>query len=85
MIYEKERKNDLLSTLRSIKYGTTEEKKVIPDLEEFVLMEEKVPIKEFCCGECDSELTFDLYLRIEDKKRIKHIICKGCGLELWNK
>ena len=84
MIYEKERNDDLLSTLRSIKYGK-EERNIIPDLKEFVLMETNVDIKEFCCGECDSELAFDLYLRIVDKKRIKHITCKGCGLELWNK
>jgi len=84
LIYEKENNDDLLSTLRSIKYGK-EEKNLVPDLEEFVLMEKNVAIKEFCCGECDAELTFDLYLKIVDKKRIKHITCKGCGLELWNK
>lgn len=84
MIYEKKNDDDLLSTLRQIKYGK-EEKNQIPDLGEFVLMERSIAIKEFCCGECDSELVFDLYLRVSDKKRIKHITCKGCGLELWNK
>lgn len=85
LINDKKNNDDLLSTLREIKYGKEEqEKNKTPDLAEFVLMEKNKIIKEFCCGNCDSKLFFDLYLRISDKKNIKHIKCSSCGIEFWN-
>ena len=83
-MYKKKNDKDLLSTLREIKYGKHEEEKKLPDLSDYVLIEKDRPIKEFCCGNCDGKLLFDLYLRISDKKSIKHITCSGCGLEFWN-
>ncbi|MHA1783828.1 MAG: hypothetical protein ACTSVY_00840 [Candidatus Helarchaeota archaeon] len=77
-------KNNLLSTLREIKYGKEEKKNKLPDLSEFVLIEKNKLINEFYCGKCDSRMRYDLYLRISDKKNVKHVICEGCGLEFWN-
>ena len=84
-LLNRKKEKDLLSTLKEIKYGKQEkENPTTPDLSEFVLIEKNKIIEEFCCGNCDAKLRFDLYLRISDKKNIKHVLCDGCGIEFWN-